>query len=106
VQGICPPCWHIPTEADWNTLFSVFINNGFAGSPLKYSGYSGFDAFFNGTKFFNISWNFLDFATYFWSSSPYGTIKAWAHALNVYDPSVSAYPSSRSNAFQVRCIKD
>jgi hypothetical protein len=43
-QGFCPPGWHIPTENDWNTLFAVYINNAFAGSPLKYSGYSGFNA--------------------------------------------------------------
>ena len=29
-QGFCPPGWHIPTENDWNTLFSVYTNNGVA----------------------------------------------------------------------------
>ena len=43
-QGFCPPGWHIPTENDWNTLFAVYTNNGFAGSPLKFSGFSGFNA--------------------------------------------------------------
>ena len=106
VQGICPPGWHVPTESDWNTLFSFYINNGFAANPLKYSGYSGFNALLSGARFFNKTWNFSDFANYFWSSSPYGSLKAWAHALNDYDPSVSAYPSVRSNAYSVRCLKD
>jgi uncharacterized protein (TIGR02145 family)/uncharacterized repeat protein (TIGR01451 family) len=106
VQGLCPPGWRIPTESDWNTLFSVYINNGFAGSPLKYSGYSGFNAWLGGTKVFNWTWNFLDLATLFWSSSRYSTTKAWAHGMNDYDPSVSYYPSSKSNALSVRCIKD
>jgi uncharacterized protein (TIGR02145 family) len=106
IQGLCPPGWHIPTEIDWNTLFSQFINNGFAGSPLKYSGYSGFNVLLEGTKFLNKTWNFMNFATYLWSSSPYTSSKAWAHALNEYDPSVSLYPSGRTNAFSVRCIKD
>jgi hypothetical protein len=39
-QGFCPPAWHIPTENDWNILFANWTNNGFAGSPMKYSGYS------------------------------------------------------------------
>jgi hypothetical protein len=70
------------------------------------SGYSGYDAFLWGTKFLNKTWNFLNFATYLWSSSPYTASKAWAHALNEYDPSVSLYPSSKTNAFSVRCIRD
>ena len=105
-QGFCPPTWHVPTETEWNTLFSFYITSGFAGSPLKYDGYSGFNALLDGILFQNVNWNFLDFATFFWSSSSHGTLKAWAHAMNSYNPSVSFYPGSRSNAFHVRCIKD
>ncbi len=106
IQGICPPEWHIPAENDWNTLFSVYINHGFAASPLLYSGYSGFNALLSGARFINSGWNFQGFATFFWSSTPYGQTKAWAHGMNDFDPSVSLYPSSRSNAFSVRCVKD
>ncbi|MEI6899978.1 MAG: hypothetical protein WCL00_08870, partial [Bacteroidota bacterium] len=92
--------------AEWNTLFSFYINNGFAGSPLKYSGFSGFNALLNGVNHFNRQWDFQNFAIFFWSSTPYGPYKAWAHGMNDYDPSVSVYPSSRANAFSVRCIRD
>jgi uncharacterized protein (TIGR02145 family) len=105
-QGFCPPTWHIPTENDWNTLFATYINNGFAGSPLKYSGYSGFNALLSGARHINKSWDFQGFATFFWSSSSYGGYKAWAHGMNDPDPSVSIYPGSRANAFSVRCLKD
>jgi uncharacterized protein (TIGR02145 family) len=105
-QGFCPPGWHVPTEAEWGTLFNFYISNGFAGSPLKNTGYSGFNAFLTGVRFNNVSWNFNNFASMFWSSTPRGTGKAWAHGMNTYNPSVSYYPSSRSNAFSVRCLKD
>ena len=105
-QGFCPPGWHVPTENEWNTLFNFYISNGFAGSPLKYSGYSGFNAFLSGTRFDNINWNFSNFAVMFWSSTKEGNGKAWAHGMNSFNPSVSYYPSSRSNAFSVRCIGD
>jgi uncharacterized protein (TIGR02145 family) len=106
LQGLCPPAWHLPTEAEWNTLFSIYINNAFAGSPLKYSGYSGFNALLSGVRLFNKSWSYDGFATFFWSSTSWGPTKAWAHAMNDMDPSVALYPSYRTNAFSVRCVKD
>jgi uncharacterized protein (TIGR02145 family) len=105
-QGLCPPGWHVPAEAEWNTLFAVYINNGFAASPLKYTGYSGFNALLTGTLHMNRTADWPDFATFFWSSTPYGPTKAWAHGMNEVDPSVSLYPAVRSNAYSVRCLKD
>jgi uncharacterized protein (TIGR02145 family) len=105
-QGLCPPEWHVPAETEWNTLFNNFLGYGFAGNPLKSTGYSGFNALLNGVKFRNINWNFMNFATFFWSSSSHGVNKAWSHGMNEYNASVSFYPSNRSNAFPVRCIKD
>jgi len=104
LQGLCPPAWHVPTEAEWNTLFANWTNNAFAGSPLKYSGYSGFNALLSGVRHLNVQWDYQNFATFFWSSTSHGSLKAWAHAMNDYDTSVSAYPALRSNAFSVRCI--
>lgn len=106
IQGLCPPGWHIPTEVEWNLLFVNWTNNAFAGAPLRYSGYSGFNAFLPGVLHHNIQWDFLDIATFFWSSTAYGSYKAWSHGINGYDPSVSLYPSLRSNAFSVRCVRD
>jgi uncharacterized protein (TIGR02145 family) len=105
-QGFCPPGWHIPSENDWNTLFAYYISSAFAGSPLKYSGYSGFNALLSGTRHANNSWDFSGFATFFWSSTPYSSTKSWSHGMNEQDPSVSAYPASRMDAFSVRCLKD
>jgi len=106
LQCICPPGWHIPTEIDWNTLFANWTNNAFAAAPLKYSGYSGFNAFLLGARHQNVQWDYQNFATFFWSSTAYGPYKAWAHGMNDPDFSVSYYPSLRSNAFSVRCLRD
>jgi uncharacterized protein (TIGR02145 family) len=105
-QGLCPPGWHIPSENDWNILFATYINSGFAGSPLKYSGYSGFNAFLSGVRHINKGWDLSGFATFFWSSTSTSDSKAWAHGMNEVDPSVSLYSASRANAYSVRCLKD
>jgi uncharacterized protein (TIGR02145 family) len=105
-QGLCPPGWHVPVENEWNTLFGQYISNGFAGAPLKYTGFSGFNALLDGLRFKYKSWGMDNFATLLWSSSSHGSDKAWSHGMNSYNPSVSFYPASRSNAFVARCIKD
>jgi uncharacterized protein (TIGR02145 family) len=119
VQGICPPGWHVPTESEWQVLFTGFppYNAGGAGSPLKSSGFSGFNAFPEGMRFNNSVWKFTSSdpvlrSTMFWSSTPAGNRKAIAHGLsevvadNAFTPSVSLYRSSRNNAFSLRCLKD
>jgi uncharacterized protein (TIGR02145 family) len=105
-QGLCPPGWHVPTENDWNILFASYTSNAFAGYPLTHPGFSDFVALLSGVQHLNSSWDYQDFATFFWSSNADGATKAWAHAMNSYDPSVSIYSSSRGNAFSVRCLKD
>ena len=87
-------------------MFNYFVSNGFAGSPLKYDGYSGFNAFLTGTWHQNVNWDYEGFAVMFWSSTAHAGKKAWAHGMNTYNPSVSYYPSLRANAFSVRCLKD
>jgi uncharacterized protein (TIGR02145 family) len=106
IQGICPPEWHVPTENEWTTLFNFYTSNGFAGSPLKFTGYSGFKALLDGVRLDNVNWDYSNFAGFFWSSTAHGPSKAWAHAMNTFNPSVSYYPGNRSHAFSVRCIKD
>ncbi len=105
-QGLCPPGWHVPMESDWNTLFANYISNAFASNPLKYSGFSGFNALLYGARHLNKTWDYKGFATFFWSSTAHEVNKAWAHGMNDVDPSVSLYPALRSNAFSVRCLKD
>jgi len=105
-QGLCPPGWHVPSEPDWNILFGNYISNAFAAWPLLSTGYSGFNVTLSGVHHMNTTWDWSGFATFFWSSTSHGATKAWAHGMNDMDPSVSLYPSLRSNAYSVRCLKD
>jgi uncharacterized protein (TIGR02145 family) len=108
LQGLCPPGWHVPTEADWTVLFNYYGGPGFAGAPLLASGFSGFNAEVSGIRHLVSVWDFQNFATFFWSSTAHGSERAWAHGMNNVpdDHSVSWYPAVRSNGFAVRCIKD
>jgi len=105
-QGLCPPGWHIPTQSEWNTLFTFYQEQALAGKPLQDSIFNGFRAKESGIVYSNISWKFQGFATLYWTSNSYGAIKALSHGMNLQNFSVSDYYSNRSNAFAVRCLKD
>jgi len=105
-QGICPPGWHIPTESEWTILLNFYQGESRAGEPLLDTLVAGFRAHTSGVFYQNSTWSYVGFATLFWTSTPWNAITAISHGLNVYDFSVSLYPSSRSNAFPVRCLRD
>jgi len=109
-QGLCPPGWHLPTAVEWQDLIDNQVNpgNGLAGGDLKSPGF-GFDALLNGMYYQNYTWRFTSgtlTATMFWTSTTSGTVRAVARGLNNYSSGVLLYPSSRANAFPVRCVKD
>ena len=105
-QGLCPPGWHVPTDAEWATLINYYQGNGSAGRPLQDTIINGFKALRSGVFYLNSTWSFMDFATIFWTSTSSGPTKAISHGMNLYNFSVSFYPASRANAFPVRCLKD
>jgi uncharacterized protein (TIGR02145 family) len=105
-QGICPPGWHVPTENDWTVLCNYYNGFGFAGKPLQDTFISGFRALTGGVFYLNTSWSFEDFAVLFWTSTSWGNYKALSHGMNTINYSVSLYPSSRANAFPIRCLHD
>jgi uncharacterized protein (TIGR02145 family) len=106
IQALCPPNWHVPTEAEWFVLESGLYGQGNAGDSLKSGGFSGFNAILAGVIYSKTIWTFQNFASLFWTSTRVSAFRAMSHGLNQADKSVSDYPALRSNAFSVRCIKN
>jgi uncharacterized protein (TIGR02145 family) len=105
-QGLCPPGWHVPTESEWAMLSDYYQGSSKAGRPLQDSTANGFAATGSGVFYSGASWNFMDFATIFWTSTPSGQDKAISHGMNSVNYSVSLYPAGRGNAFGARCLRD
>ena len=92
-SGILSSRMAYPNRKRLEYLFANYINNAFAGSPLKYSGYSGFNAFLSGARL----WIKAGISRVLQLSSGrrhQQHTKAWAHGMNDVDPSVSVYPAS------------
>jgi len=116
VQGLCPPGWHIPNEIEWQELINLFQDAAHAGTPIKETGSSGFNALLKGFFVNPSNWKYGTsdttlHSTLFWTSTLSGQGKAWAHGLNTvlsepaYTTSVSSYSTSCVNGFAVRCVK-
>lgn len=119
-QGICPPGWHLPTQAEWNTLKNYL--DPYAGGKLKEAGLahwgspnngatnsSGFTAlgssFYSGSATFNCC---LGVWTTFWGSTLTGS--SWEflvcgelhYSLANFSIAGEWYQTFRS----VRCLKN
>jgi len=111
-QGLCPPEWHVPTEAEWTDLETYYSGAGLAGwSLLDLNPLYGFHGKTSGFLYQNFVWAFVPpgfSATMFWTStvSSFSNTRVFSHGLNEINASVSKYFSTRGNAMPVRCVKD
>jgi uncharacterized protein (TIGR02145 family) len=113
IQGICPSGWHIPTEAEIQTLIMAVDSNG---NSLKAVGQgtgagvgtntSGFSALLAGYRDYNVYFGNLGYGTGFWSSTEVNT--AGAYYMNLYNNDSNIYfnDNNKEDGFSVRCIKD
>ena len=113
VRGICPPGWHIPTLAEFQTLATTVGNDG---NALKAVGQgsgggagtntSGFSALLSGYRNTNGSFGDLGIHTFFWSSTEYSSTGAYIPVLTSYDSRIDLSYGLKEGGFSVRCLKD
>lgn len=112
-QGICPPGWHIPTLAEFQTLSSAVSGDGNAlkrqdqGSGAgQGTNASGFSALLAGYRGLYGIFATLGDVGYFWSSTQFDA--GFAHNLGLYnvDASISLYYDSKILGLSVRCLED
>lgn len=118
-RNIAPEGWHVPTDAEWQTLVDYLGGDAVAGGKLKETGTthwndpntgatneSGFTALPGGTRY--RSGSFLDMGryAYFWSSTEIYSLNAWYRSLYYNYSQVYRYGMVKHYGFSVRCVKD
>jgi uncharacterized protein (TIGR02145 family) len=120
VRGACPEGWHLPSDAEWDTLVTYLGGeysagklmkstkgwNSYEGEPGKGNNLSGFNALpagarHNGGGFYN-----LGFSALYWSSTGYAESSAWYRYLGYFHNGVYRYFSNTRYGFSIRCVKD
>ena len=119
VQGICPNGWHLPSEAEWETLVTAVGSQSTGGKKLKsrtgwgynFSSWNGTDAFgFSalpaGVRNSDGGFGYQGYNAYFWSSTE--NYSNYAYDMNLdYSLDVVYLDSSiESRGCSVRCVKD
>ena len=116
VRGVCPSGWHMPTETEFETLFTAVGGESLAGRMLK--SISGWNSGGNGTDSFSFSAlsagnkdNYGNYdgegcSAHFWSSTEYSSDIAYGMYLIFYDDDPRLDYDLKDYAFSVRCVKD
>jgi len=116
VQGICPPGWHIPTYAEWESLITAVGGDGNAlkaigqgggaGAGTNTSGFSGLLAGYRDHSWGDFS--FLRGIAWIWTSSEDEYNFLYAYFLNLINVNSIVHFSAfyKDNGFSVRCLKD
>ena len=113
VQGICPDGWHIPTNAEFQTLKSAVVGDG---NALKAIGQgtaggagtntSGFSALLAGFRYYGGDFRNLNGDADFWSSTQGSANSAYHMNLTSSNSNITFYDSDKEFGFSVRCLKD
>ena len=116
VYGICPPGWHLPTQAEWDTLLTAVGGSSTAGTKLKsqtgwYSNGNGTDTYgFSGLpvgiRYYNGDFYDANGYTGFWSATQHSSYAAYYMYLDFGVYLADLYDDGKNFGFSVRCLKD
>jgi len=115
IQGVCPNGWHIPSDAEQNTL-DQFVHNttcdanrsGYDCAPaldkLRTGGSSHFEGLFTGLRDISGVFGYRLAGAWFWSSTMSGA-DAWNRLLDG-NPGIRRHLDFQTYGFPVRCLED
>jgi uncharacterized protein (TIGR02145 family) len=115
-RSIAPVGWHVPSDAEWQTLIDHLGGSAVAGDQLKSSigwfkngngsNRSKFSARPGGVRFSNGVFDGINSGAYFWSSTGFSSDGAWDRLLSYVGPGISRDGGNRQDGISVRCVKD
>ncbi len=114
-HNVCPVGWHVPTTAEWNTLFTTLGGTGVAGGKMKEEGLdhwispntgatnsSKFTGVPGGYRYFNGNFVNLGYSSDFYSSTVGGT----NYFLYFSWTSIGSVSTVANNGHAIRCLWD
>jgi uncharacterized protein (TIGR02145 family) len=113
-RGLAPKGWHVPTDAQWDTLLIYLGGEYVAGGKLKEAdtthwtapntgatNETGFSALPGGSRD-----HYFGAVGVWWSSTEADTTHAWSRAMGYKSAQVSRSYDLKQSGFSVRCLKN
>jgi len=118
-RNMSPAGWHVPSDAEWQTLVDYLGGDAVAGGKMKEVGTthwhspntgatneSGFSALPGGYRLASGSYYDMGYNATFWSSTEFSSSIAWFRYLYCGDSGVSRDSYDMRYGFSVRCVRD
>lgn len=118
-RNIAPEGWHVPTDAEWQTLVDYLGGSSVAGGKLKETGTthwnppnegatneSGFTALPGGFRYDYGHFYSMGVSAAFWSSTEDDGGHAWSRHLDFFHSQVVRLDDDKWAGFSVRCVRD
>ncbi|MDR0515724.1 MAG: fibrobacter succinogenes major paralogous domain-containing protein [Fibromonadaceae bacterium] len=119
VQGVCPSGWHLPSNAEWQTLIDFAGGDEIAGTKLKStSGWHIDDYYIPGTDGYGFSalpgglgdsggdFNNAGYDGFWWSASEYNSDYAYGMDVSYNIEDAGYNGDSKDVLYSVRCLQD
>jgi uncharacterized protein (TIGR02145 family) len=118
-RNIAPAGWHVPSDAEWQTLVDYLGGDAVAGGKMKEAGTahwqspntgatneSGFTALPSGYRSYYGYFYYLGYYAHFWSSTEYVSTSAWDRHLHYDTSDIYRYYYFKQLGVSVRCVRD
>jgi uncharacterized protein (TIGR02145 family) len=118
-RNIAPAGWHVPNDAEWQTLVNYLGDDAVAGGKLKEVGTthwyspntgatneSGFTALPGGYRFSSGTYLHMGNTAFFWSLTEDFSSNAWFRSLYCNNSEVYRSIVNKQNGFSVRLVRD
>jgi uncharacterized protein (TIGR02145 family) len=134
-KKLAPAGWHVPTDAEWDTLQNFLIAKGYnwdgttsgnkiakslaakaywvtwtdsgvIGNDLTKNNRSGFSAMPAGSRYYDVNFNYIGKFCYWWSANAEDEAHAHYRMLNTSLDFLDNYISLTSCGFSIRLMKD
>ncbi|MCX6832719.1 MAG: fibrobacter succinogenes major paralogous domain-containing protein [candidate division Zixibacteria bacterium] len=118
-RNIAPAGWHVPSDAEWQTLVDYLGGSAVAGGKLKEVGTthwyppntgatneSGFSALAAGLRDAYGAFTGMGWDAFFWSSTERESYMAWSRHLDYQGSQVDRPSNPEKSGFSVRCVRD
>jgi uncharacterized protein (TIGR02145 family) len=121
-RNIAPAGWHVPSDAEWQTLVNYLGGSSVAGGKMKEAGTthwsspntgatneSGFSALPGGSRygdFATADYVSMGYLAYFWSSTEYDSNFAWTRVLYYWQSDLNRDSHGKRYGQSVRCVRD